>query len=277
MAYPSRVSLARFLILSFLLVSSVAHADETRSACVESYESGQQHRKSGSLLAARAAFATCSQPACPDLARRDCVVWLRELESSIPSIVVRARNEVNEDVPVHAAFIDDQGIEVARGTPIDVDPGEHRVRLVFEDGRSVEQRIVMSLGEKNRAVQLVVPREAPMAQAAQPPRAAEHTRGAEERASSPVPWIVGGLGVAAMGTGVALDLVGTSELDHLRETCAPYCDDADLSAARTKIIAGDALLVVGIAVGAGLAWWLLSRPSEPSAVLRSLPSGKLRF
>ena len=95
-----------------------------------------------------------------------------------------------------------------------------------------------------------------------------------------MPWILGGVGALALTSGVVLDLIGTSELDELRDTCAPFCDDGDLDAARYKILAGDGLIVVGVGLGVALGWWLLTRPSSPPASTGRGPQlhlGKLTF
>ena len=49
-------------------------------------------RRSGKLLAARAALLACSREICPDAVRGDCVDWLEDVNRSVPSVVVTARD-----------------------------------------------------------------------------------------------------------------------------------------------------------------------------------------
>jgi hypothetical protein len=77
---------------------------------------------------------------------------------------------------------------------------------------------------------------------------------------------LGAFGIAAAGSGLALDLVGSAELRDLRAGCAPRCAHADVDATRTKIIVGDTLLGVGIlSIGVAVVYWLTrAEPSSPS-------------
>jgi hypothetical protein len=69
---------------------------------------------------------------------------------------------------------------------------------------------------------------------------------------------VGAAGVTAFGVLAAL---GQHDLDEMRKDpggCAPNCNEADVTAARTKIIAANVSLGVGIFAAAVGTYWLLA-------------------
>lgn len=243
------------LAIAFVLPPSTARADDETARCIASYERGQVKRKEQKLIEARADFEACSREACPDLARRDCVVWLREVDAAIPSIVVAARTASGADIRDAALFLDARRVqETLSGSAVDVEPGEHIVRVATADGRAAETSVIAVLGEKNRLVRLTI---------AEPPkRVAE----APVAAASPWPVVLGGVALVAIAAGVTLDLVGSGDLRALRNGCAPGCDASEVDATRTKIILGDALVGVGIVTGAVAIYLALSgRTSKVAA------------
>jgi len=86
--------------------------------------------------------------------------------------------------------------------------------------------------------------------------------------------VLGGAGLAAAGLGSYLLLSGIHDAKHLQETCKPACAEADVSAARTKIVAGNIGVGVGILAIAGAVWLALEpAASEPqTSRLRSEPA-----
>lgn len=234
--------------LAITLLAPAARADDDTARCIASYERGQMKRKEQKLLDARADFETCSREGCPDLARRDCVVWLREVDASMPSLVVAARTAAGADIRDATLFVDARRVQdTLSGAAVEVEPGEHTVRVQAPDGRAAETSVVAVLGEKNRLVRLTI---------AEPTRRVPETP--REPATSPWPVVLGGVALVAIAAGVTLDLVGSSDLRALRNDCAPGCDASDVDASRTKIILGDALVGAGIVTGAVAIYLALS-------------------
>ena len=58
-------------------------------ACVDQHTSSQELRMEGKLLESRDAMLECAAEACPALLQRDCVNWIEELRTEIPSITFR--------------------------------------------------------------------------------------------------------------------------------------------------------------------------------------------
>jgi len=231
----------------------LARADDT-DACLDAYEKSQQLRKEGKLGASREQLTQCVQPKCHSLIKRDCSRWMAELERAEPTVIVKARDAQGKDVLDVHVLVDGVLLQDRLdGKPHEVDPGVHVFRYQ-KDGTSLgEERVVMQEGEKNRivAVKIVAPEPAP-APTGKP--------------DAPAPPPVGGfvlLGVGALGAvsfGV-LATLGQRDLDDMRKDpggCAPNCDEGRVSAARTKIVAANVSLGVGIVAAAVGTYWLLN-------------------
>ena len=67
------------------------------------------------------------------------------------------------------------------------------------------------------------------------------------RHASPFTWVLGALGLASGGVALFLDLKASSDATALRNTCAPFCDAADVEAARLKYTLAWVALGVGVA------------------------------
>ena len=85
------------LALALLLAAPAARADN-RVVCVEASERGQLARDRGELLVARKELSVCAQSTCPNPLRADCVRWLDDVVSSIPSVAVGAKDAEGADV-----------------------------------------------------------------------------------------------------------------------------------------------------------------------------------
>jgi hypothetical protein len=125
-------------------------------ACTTLAEDGQRLRAAGKLIAAREKLIACSAPVCPQVVRIDCAQWASEVLAATPTIVIDAKDPNGNDVLDAKAFVDDR--EVAGridGRPVDVDPGQHRVRVERADGALGSQVIVAKDSVKGRQVTVV--------------------------------------------------------------------------------------------------------------------------
>jgi hypothetical protein len=241
---------ACFLLLAVAMVlgSSPARAQNT-DACVASYERAQELHQAGKFVEARVELLVCAQPSCPRLTTPDCTRWLREVDEGVPSIVVSAKDAAGRDVVDVRISIDGRAaVDRLDGKGILVDPGEHTLRYERANEAAIEQKILARQGEKNRLITVVFPSHIP------PPPIVETQ-------VSPLAYALAALGIAAVGTGVALDAVATNDLSTLRNTCAPYCSTGARDRARTKMIVGDSSLALG-AVSLGGAAWLFTHPKR---------------
>jgi hypothetical protein len=230
--------------------------------CIAAYDKAQVLRRARKLTAARDELVVCSQSKCPGATTADCGPWLREVESTLPSIVVVARDASGNDIPAVKVTVDGV-VLTARlsGTPLDVDPGEHQFTFEPELGQRVEQRLLINVGEKNRLVQVVIRPDAP---AVGKPATAAPASG--QRGSLVPGIVVGAIGLASLGASFGLYFSAKSGADNLRATCAPHCDPADVSSLRTRGIVSDVTFGVGLAgLGAGVLMILLRPTEKPAA------------
>jgi hypothetical protein len=258
-----------------------ALAAPDKESCAESYADAQQLRSSHQLLAARKRLVLCAQASCPVYVRSDCERWLTEVDHDLPTIVVRVRDAHGVDV-VDARILVDGRLVSSRvdGRAFPLDAGEHVVRIEREARAPFERSIVAAEGEKTSLVEIVLPADAaPIADSsATPPSDAG---AAPSPAPSRVPtgvFVLGGVGLVAVGVFGTLAIAGEVDVAHLRSSCFPSCNPSDVDGARRLLQAGDvALGVAVVALAAATTWWLLSRSQAPAAVSRPLRALAIDF
>jgi hypothetical protein len=249
---------ARSIVAGAFAAALVASAGAAQAApkkqCITAAETGQQLRSAGRLLSARRALAACTASSCPTVVRRDCGRWIEEIDAAQPSVTVKLEDVSGADVPDGTILLDGEPVpRAADGRATQLDPGAHKLVWVRDAGRNVEQDVVVREGERNRVIVLrasgpeLVPRagttDARAPEDAPPPPGSR----------SPVPFVVGGLGVAAVAAGAIFWGIGLNERSNLGTSCAAAhaCAQNDVDASRTKLIVGDVLVGVGVLAVAG--------------------------
>jgi hypothetical protein len=246
---------------SGMLVSSVAReARATGPAldCPSSSEEGQRLRDKNKYLEARAMFRACSQSTCPAIVRKDCSKWLAEIDDSQPSIVIAAQDATGADLSAVRVMLDDKQVASRiDGSPIAIDPGEHSLRVETEGHAPLSQRVIVRVNEKNRLIRVVF-QDGPKPAVSGPPKppagdaptsGASSGAGAGAGAGSGPPvlgFVVGGLGLLALGSFAYFGLTSKSDLGALRSECAPFCDQSKLDDVKSRMLIADVSLGVGI-------------------------------
>lgn len=229
-----------FVIAAVAFGPRVAWAEPTVPECLSASERGQIDRDEGRYLRAQASFATCASQACPAPVQRDCAKALGDLAPNIPSIVFVVRDASGAD-RADVVVRMDGAVLASRldGKPLPVDPGEHVFELQL-DGRRIERRAVIAVGERNRVFRVN-----------------------DETASPAVPMgtiVFGSLGAVALGAAVALWVTAKNDLDAIESSpCAATktCAQSDLDAVRTRLVVGDVAAGVGVlAAGTAIFFWL---------------------
>lgn len=243
------------LVVASSLVASVARAAPDPQACVVAVNEAGALRSKGQLLAAREKAITCGDPACPSVVRSECLKIAEQLADEVPTIVVSATDGANDLVEVSVAV---DGVIVRTkldGTPIALDPGAHALVFASKGGKR-EQTLVLKVGEKRRAVTVVFAAEAP--KKVEPARAVETPR--------PLwPLWLAGAGLVSAGAGVLLQLRTSAEIRDLRESCAPACDEGDVSRLRRQYwFAGGLYGLSAIALGAAAYAWFATEKTKVS-------------
>jgi len=243
-------------------------AERPSLVCITAAEEGEAARRDGDLLRARQRFAQCAASSCPAVVRRDCGGWLDEVSRQVPSVVLGARDAQGHDVLDALASVD--GAVVQRrldGSPIELNPGPHVVRVEIAGSPPVTIDVVLRAGEKNRPLVATLAPQPP-APGAPAPAAAVAPHPAPTLALSPSPeqppprhhgipagtWILGGVGVAALSVFGTFAVLGKTDADGLRNTCAPGCSPGAVSALRTKLVVADVALGVAVVSLAAATW-----------------------
>jgi hypothetical protein len=234
------------------MYAHVAAADDKR-VCIDAYARAQQLRQQMMLRASREQLLVCAQDRCPDLARSDCIKWLREVDDAIPTVVARARDAHGFDLPDVRVFLDGKLLaNRLDGRPLRVDPGEHMLRFERTDVPVVEQTLVAMVGEKNRIVSVTFPEETGAATSQE--RSAPTT---PPGASVPA-GILAGVGIVAAGISAYLELQGIGDRRRLFDTCAGNCSQSDVNFAYRELRAGDIAGGVAVVALAGALWIVLT-------------------
>ncbi|WP_438021104.1 hypothetical protein WMF18_19420 [Sorangium sp. So ce315] len=282
------LSLAAALALS---AAGAAHARPTKRACAAAYERAQGLRRDGRLLEAREALIACSQPACPPAAVADCGPWLAEVEQSLPSVVVAAKDADGRERLDVRVLVDGRLLTATLdGKALPVDPGLRTFRFEPATGQAVEERVLIREGEKNRAITatlgapaagapaarrplasppLAAPAAAPLAAPAAAPLATP-----AEPSIPPLAWVAGGVGVAGLAVFAVAGALSLDAEADLRATCAPRCAAGDVRAIRIQHAVADIGLGVGVVALGTAAWLYLTRPPaarSPQAVAARPP------
>lgn len=257
-------------ILASPVGARVARADvDPKPACLAASSEAQELRSNLLYRAARAQLLVCKRPQCPAVVSADCTRWLVELEDRTPTLVIAASDVAGVDTQRVRVRVD--GVVVAErtaGTPIPVDPGPHTVSYELDWQEPIAERIVARDGEKNRVLRVsfrtrtvgdaAAVQETPLPVPAPPLEAPPPPPTAPTPILPRVGWTATGLGAVAGGVSIALGLLGTSDVRHLRDSCSPNCDVSSVDSAHGKLVAADVMLgVSAILVASGFAMLII--------------------
>lgn len=239
--------------------AAMAGTADEKKACVAAVASAQALRAQSKLTAAREQLVICGREACPAAIRKDCQAWLPDVEGGIPTVVLGAKLDGKDVTDVRVLEGERVVAESLDGKALALDPGPHKLR--FERaGASLDQDVVIVEGEKNRkvAVEFVTVKEKPVAPP--PPAAPAPTPRAEIPTAT---WVLGGVGVVGLAGFAYFGLKGKSEVNALRESCAPRCGKDESDAARRKYLYADIALGVSV-VAIGVAVVIAVTSSGPA-------------
>jgi hypothetical protein len=244
MRAPSFTLLAASFVAFFpasARAQAAPEATDPKAECVAAYEATQSLRRDGKLTLARTKALQCAQDACPSVTKRDCVQWLAEIDMTSPSIVVHAHDARGLDIAAVRTTIDGAVVSTrADGGELTVDPGERSFHFETEGFPPVDQRVVVHVGEKRRALDVTFGSLPPPPPPPPPPQVAP------SRFTPPVIGLTA-LGIVGLGAFATLGVVAITEKSDLTNTCAPRCPDDSVAAVRWKLTAADVSLGVGVA------------------------------
>jgi len=233
-------------------------AEASTEMCIDSHTQSQLLRRDEKLIESRSVLVSCSSAACPSALRRDCALWLEEVEKQIPSVGFRASMAGEEEVDVQV-FVDEKLIlERLQGKAVELNPGAYRVRFVppkpFEP---LEQELVMSQGEQFRIVTVEFERPP---ESTQP---AAETPTVLERPTPTASYVFAGIGAAAAISGAAWGLSTWAGTGELEANCAPGCPGKTVDIVRQRALLADISWGVSAASFITAAAFYFLRPEVP--------------
>jgi hypothetical protein len=259
-------------------------------ACLAASEKGQKLRSQGKLREARDNFVVCGGEGCPSIVRHDCAQWNSELASTLPTVVFGAKDKGGKDLfDVTVTMDGEKLVTKLDGKSVTVDPGKHSFK--FESGSlpSVTETALIKEGEKARQINVTF--DSGTATPATPtnttatPKPIDLGPNGQPNADKGgghtlPPWIVVGLGGAALVAGVVIFVTTPdrpANCDKEKQTCTRSPpDETDAQLARDKDRAGtaDSQPILGgviagigaVLVAGGLAWHFLEPTDSKSAV-----------
>lgn len=226
---------APWLLFSVVMALPALARAQDKAACIAASEKAQQQRTDGKLIDAKKSFAVCASASCPSVLVRDCTDQLAQVVAATPSIVVVVRDAAGNDIT--AARVTMDGTLVAdglNGRAIEFDPGKHTVRVEVAGAAPSEKEIVFHEGEKQRVVAFnVTPRAAQaIAPAGSPAGVPDAPAQGQVTADAPpqppsgqvrqhgvVPWVVFGIGAAALVGGGVMYVVGGQMVSDSKAGC----------------------------------------------------------
>jgi hypothetical protein len=234
-----KARLASATVAAAMILAAPARGQEKGEACATAYEQAQQLVKQHSPLRARTELRLCLS-ACPTVLARDCSGWLASVEPQVASLRITTLTWTG--APTRATLTVDDRPATPEGDRVDVDPGEHHVVARDPDGALAETRVTVAAGQRDVIVSLRFPPPPPAPVRQNPPIRAPLPPPPNRTA----PFVIGTVGIAALGAGGVLGLAGQLQRSDLASSCAPNCDPGKVDQIRTEWIVG------GVAAGAGL-------------------------
>ena len=237
-------------VLAGVLASREARADEL-DACIAAADRAQPLRDEGHFLDARRELLVCARATCPTAIRSACTRWLADVERRTPTVVVRARDALGNDVTDVVVSVDGAPLQSKLdGLAHPIDPGEHSFR--FERGAAkVERRVVLTEGDRARSIDVAF--DLPPAPAMPAPSSSSSSSSAPLPPAVPsrsAAWVVGGLGAALLVGASGAWTIGLVHRSELASSCADThaCSDNAVSRARLQLVIGDVLGAAGVVV-----------------------------
>jgi hypothetical protein len=174
------------------------------------------------------------------------------------TVVVRARDSNGHDIIDVRVLVDGNVLlPKLEGTSVAVDPGQHKFRYEFPNGKVVEEDVLIAEGEKDRVIRVELKDSGPSG----PPSGGEGGGEKSSKGGGPgvAPWIILGVGAASTIAFVALQADAQSTYSSLNNGCGVThsCDPGKVSALGTEFGVSGVFLAVGatgIVVGAT---WLI--------------------
>jgi hypothetical protein len=241
----------------------MARADEQPLSCAQAYERAQEEKATGQLKAAIEHLKTCIDPGCAQFIREDCVRWMDQSESALPTVVFSVR-ENGEDVTEVEIQCDDKPLTgKLDGKAIPVDPGLRDFSFTVPGLAPMSRQVLVREGERNRIINVEFSR--PGVGALSPIENATLPADSDPRPKNRVlPYALAGVGALGVAGFTVFALLGHSQQSDLERTCSPFCQSSQVDSVKTKYRLADASLGVGL-ISLGVATYIFIKNHGASA------------
>jgi len=166
---PMKTTLLLGVCALTTLASVEALADD-KAACLDAASEGQTLRDAHKLVEARNQFLVCARQECPSVVRKDCTTWVEQAQSSLPTVVPTATDEVGNSLPSVKVSMDGKVLlERADGRAVEVNPGTHTFTFEAADGTKTDLQVAVAEGQKNERIAATIGKQKAAAVLAPPP------------------------------------------------------------------------------------------------------------
>jgi hypothetical protein len=249
------------------------------------------HEQAGNLTEARELFSRCAATTCGKAVKKQCASRFAQLTAEIPSIIPALLDDARTDVQVN--LDGDLLTSHLDGRALSVDPGVHDVTFSAEGTVFATRRFTIARGERGRRIAVArrgsekgaqataaetktkppAAEEPPQEEAAEPEReqGAESASSESQKPGAPaLAYVLGGVGLAGVGTGILLNVWGRGDNTELQTNCMPNCPESSVAHVRRLYFAADVSIGVGVAaLGVSTVLFLLPRHSKENPETRS--------
>lgn len=270
-------------------------AAPAQGPCARAYQRALEHRKNAQLQQAREEFVVCAKTSCGEVLSLQCRGAVQQLDTDIPSVIPVVSDPSGEPIVEVSVSIDGQ-LMTSRldGRAIIVNPGVHEFSFSTARGVFHTDKLLIVEGQRNRLLSVhsneallpaasapagaagssvpeatpVMPAAAKTSIAATPAQtslsaAADPGAALTESGLPVLPIVVGGVGVAAIGSAFLLAHWGSEDNARL-DGCKPNCNTESVDHVRDLYLAADITLGVGVVALGSAAWLFFSDQNDES-------------
>jgi hypothetical protein len=280
-------------LLVTLVAPSARAADPTTVDCLSASEKALALRGEHKLRGARAQLLVCASANCPADIRKECARRVDEVNASIPTIVIGAKDPTGNDLSAVKVTMDGEVLtEKLEGSAISLDPGAHTFTFQTAGQPLLTKQIVVREGEKdrremvqlgNRPAPLPVPLPVKPVVVAVPVKPAPPpSKPLSKRRVAAL--AVGGFGVVGLGVGAAFGGLALSSASSAKAVCpgSGCLTQQGVNLWNTAHLDGTVstigLVVGGVALAGGVALWFTdSSPAKPRSAQLGVGPGSVVF
>ncbi len=237
--------------------------ESDKQVCVQAYDKAQTLRQDDELVASREQLLLCARGVCPGFIRKDCAMWLTEVDASMPTVVLSVKDAAGEDMLDVTVTVDGELLVTQiDGKAVSVDPGIHTFRFEAEGREPIEKDLVIHEAAKNRMIEVQFVAGDGATGDGGGASGGSGSVDLDDASESPaMAYVFGGIGLAGLGAFAYFGSQYDGKLDDM-DACKPNCPQAEADDASTTRTMAFVSAGVGV-VSLGVATYLFS--SQPTS------------